>query len=165
MLKMHKAKYGIFIILFMVFTTINAQSLYKTPSGKKYHLSSCRMVENVSKKLSKEDISKYNLTACKICKPPQVGNITSRNSFYASDKSVGKSSTTQCKGKTKKGSRCKHKTSIANGYCYQHTSQNNTSNSFYTSPKISITTCGARTKSASLCKRKTKNNARCYQHS
>ncbi|WP_350028985.1 DUF5763 domain-containing protein [Flavobacterium terrisoli] len=32
----------------------------------------------------------------------------------------GQSQTVQCKGTTKKGTRCKHMTSIANGYCFQH---------------------------------------------
>ena len=30
---------------------------------------------------------------------------------------------TQCKGKTKKGTRCKNKTTNANGYCYAHKDQ------------------------------------------
>lgn len=31
-----------------------------------------------------------------------------------------KNGTVQCKGTTKKGTQCKHMTSIANGYCFQH---------------------------------------------
>ncbi|WP_152975574.1 DUF5763 domain-containing protein [Lacinutrix himadriensis] len=157
----HKFSQSLFVIfLFMVFTKTNAQALYKTPSGKKYHLSSCRMVENVSKKLSDIDISTYGLTPCKICKPPIQTNITS--SFSNTNKAVGTSKTAQCKGKTKKGTRCKHKTSLANGYCYQHTSQN--SNSYNTTNQTTSSTCGARTKSGGFCKRKVKNGARCYQH-
>ena len=36
----------------------------------------------------------------------------------------GQSTTVQCKGTTKAGTRCKHMTSIANGYCYQHQPNN-----------------------------------------
>lgn len=35
----------------------------------------------------------------------------------------GKVATTQCKGTTKKGERCKHKTSNLSGYCFQHDKQ------------------------------------------
>ena len=36
---------------------------------------------------------------------------------------IGLGQTTQCKGITQKGTRCKHMTYNANGYCYQHQSQ------------------------------------------
>jgi hypothetical protein len=36
----------------------HAQIVYKTPSGSKYHLSNCRMVKNVSQKLSLADAAK-----------------------------------------------------------------------------------------------------------
>ena len=76
------------ILLLFCAISVAGQDVYKTPSGKKYHLSSCRMVENVSKKLVGEaDISKYKLTPCKICKPPQKNNL---HSFYSSsNKAVG----------------------------------------------------------------------------
>lgn len=105
----------------LIHISINAfgQIVYKTPSGTKYHLGSCRMVENVSKKLANaEDIAKYHLTPCKICKPPNLTALSTDLSF--TNKAVGESESVQCKGKTKKGTRCKHKTKIANGYCYQH---------------------------------------------
>ncbi|MDG5490045.1 DUF5763 domain-containing protein [Psychroserpens sp. SPM9] len=138
-----------------------SQSLYKTPSGKKYHLASCRMVENVSEKITIEDISVYNLTACKICKPKLK---TLSNAFSSPNKAVGASASVQCKGITKKGTRCKHKTRLANGYCYQHTKKNNTSNGHQPSTETTTTLCGARTKSGGYCKRKVKNGSRCYQH-
>lgn len=95
------------------------QSVYKTPSGEKYHLGSCRMVENVSRKLANaNDVAKYHLTPCKICKPPNLSSLSS--SLSSANKAVGESNSVQCKGKTKKGTRCKHKTRIANGFCYQH---------------------------------------------
>ncbi|RKE91920.1 DUF5763 domain-containing protein [Ichthyenterobacterium magnum] len=159
----HKLSYCLALFFLLVVSSkVNAQSFYKTPSGEKYHLSSCRMVENVSKKLSDNDISKYGLTPCKICKPPIVKSIT--NSFSKANKAVGISNTVQCKGKTKKGIRCKHKTSLANGYCYQHTKQNSSSNSYSSTTKTTASTCGARTKSGGYCKRKVKNGDHCYQH-
>ena len=95
----------IFCILFGF--KIISQNVYKTPSGKKYHLASCRMVENVSSKLlGKKDISKNNLTPCKICKPPKVKDLV--NTHNDTNKAVGKSKSVRCKGVTKKGIICKH---------------------------------------------------------
>jgi len=142
------------------------QDVYKTPSGKKYHLSSCRMVENVSAKLlSTGDVSSYGLSPCKVCKPPTTNSLS--NSLSGNNKAQGTSSSTRCLGKTQKGTRCKHMTRIANGYCYQHTKQNSSSNaSNYNTPQQSTTLslCGARTKSGGSCRRKVKGGGRCYQH-
>lgn len=101
-----------------------AQDIYKTPYGKKYHLSTCRMVKNVSMKLNgAEDIEKYDfLTSCEICRPLKISNIS--NSLSNSlNKTIGVSMTVECTGMTKKGNRCLHKTSIGNGFCFQHRDQ------------------------------------------
>jgi hypothetical protein len=115
-------KIGIIIILFLMVPKLFAQNMYKTPSGKKYHLASCRMVKNVSAKLlTPYDIQKYHLTPCKICKPP----LHIKKYLQTSDnKAVGqRQQSLRCKGLTKKGTRCKHRTKIANGYCFQHINQ------------------------------------------
>jgi hypothetical protein len=156
----------IFILVCSAFSS-SAQDLYKTPSGEKYHLGSCRMVKNVSTKLVDESsIRKMGLGACKICKPPEFGEV-SRGSI--ADKSVGQSESVQCLGKTKSGSRCKHKTKIANGYCYQHGDQapghKVETTSSGTSPKPSVNICGAKTKSNKPCQRKVSGGGSCYQHS
>lgn len=154
------------ILVFIAATSIvTAQSIYKTPSGKKYHLNSCRMVENVSKKLlTKNDISKSGLEPCKVCKPPIPTKILF--SIDERNKSVGESESVRCIGITQKGTRCKHKTRLANGYCYQHTSQNkNKYNSVKPSSLYKTSSkCGARTKSGGYCERKVKGGGRCYQH-
>jgi len=74
------------------------------------------MVENVSEKISQAKANDLGLEACKICKPSQgfTQNLISKN------KAQGQKQTVQCKGQTKAGTRCKHMTSIANGYCFQH---------------------------------------------
>lgn len=113
------------IISFILLLGINlsAQDIYKTPSGSKYHLATCRTVKNVSTKLNgQSDVTKYGLQPCKICKPLLLNNLASGNSL--SDKAVGIASAVRCVGKTKKGARCQHMTKLANGYCFQHTKQN-----------------------------------------
>ena len=98
-----------------IFLSTNAQTFYRTPSGKKYHLANCRMVKNVSQAVSVTELKKSELEPCKICHPQNV---------YVSDgpikKVQGQSATVQCKGMTKAGTRCRHRTGIGNGYCYQH---------------------------------------------
>lgn len=105
------------ILLFLLIlfpALVKGQTVYKTPSGAKYHLGTCRMVNNVSQKISIDEAAKLGLTACKICKPetgysqPQTNNPR------------GENKTVQCRGTTKAGNRCRHMTSIANGYCFQH---------------------------------------------
>lgn len=95
--------------------TIKAQNVYKTPSGAKYHLAGCRMVKNVSKELILSEAAELGLEPCKICSPPtpQAGTVSKK-------KANGQSTTVRCKGTTKAGTRCKHMTRIANGYCFQH---------------------------------------------
>jgi hypothetical protein len=103
----------LFLLLFSI--VANSQSIYKTPSGKKYHLGTCRMVENVSEKITLEQANKLGLEPCKICRPG-----TGQLNLSSDNKAVGQNVSVQCKGITKKGTRCLHKTHIANGYCYQH---------------------------------------------
>lgn len=105
------------LFILLLFTiTAQSQTVYKTPSGAKYHLESCRMVTNVSKAISISGALELGLTPCKICKPPTVQKSTN----FVSKSAKGTANTVQCKGKTKAGNRCKHKTRIGNGYCFQH---------------------------------------------
>lgn len=124
------------------------------------------MVENVSRKLvGDEDIAKSGLTACKICKPPTTLNFSSSNNLI--NKSVGESASVRCNGLTQQGTRCKHMTKLANGFCYQHTSQNKTqqsNSSTYLKSSTTSSTCGVRTKAGGYCKRKVTGGGRCYQH-
>lgn len=73
------------------------------------------MVKNVSEEITTAKAIELGLEPCKICKPVNIyGNAPTVH------KAQGQTNTAQCKGKTKAGTRCKHMTSIANGYCYQH---------------------------------------------
>jgi hypothetical protein len=108
------------IIIALLFSvSLKGQTVYKTPSGQKYHLATCRMVKNVSEEITVSKAKELGLQPCKICNPQNIyGSGTSTN------KPQGQSTTAQCKGTTKAGTRCKHMTSIANGYCYQHQPKN-----------------------------------------
>ncbi len=109
------SKYHITLLAVVLFSvSVKAQAVYKTPSGKKYHLASCRMVKNVSEEITVAKAKELGLEPCKICNPAtSYGTPTVK-------KAQGENETVQCKGYTKSGNRCKHMTRIANGYCFQH---------------------------------------------
>ena len=109
-------KYIVTLIVFLFSFSINAQTVFKTPSGAKYHLASCRMVKNVSEEITISKARKLGLEPCKICQPDNIYSST----VPIIHKAQGQNQTVQCNGLTKAGIRCKHMTSIANGYCYQH---------------------------------------------
>lgn len=101
--------------LLLLSLSIKAQTVFKTPSGAKYHLATCRMVKNVSQEITVNEAIQLGLQPCKICNPQNIyaAGITPH-------KAQGQNQTVQCKGFIKSGTRCRHMTSIANGYCYQH---------------------------------------------
>lgn len=100
------------------------QTVYKTPSGAKYHTATCRYVKNVSEKLSIQEAKKRGLSPCSQCKPNS--SVSSKSSsgnslgIKSNEANGEKSESTQCKGITKSGNRCKHMTRNKNGYCHQH---------------------------------------------
>ena len=105
----------IFLLLFSF--SLKAQAVYKTPSGGKYHTAVCRFVNNVSEKITEAQAKESGLQPCKICKPQDVHT---QSNLTAAHQAQGQAETMQCKGITKAGTRCRHKTRIANGYCFQH---------------------------------------------
>lgn len=106
-----------FLLLLFLSVNLSAQTVYKTPTGQKYHLSGCRMVKNVSSALSIEKAGQIGLSPCKICKPPftQVLGFVSK-----ANKTPGTNSENRCLAITKAGSRCKRNTRIGNDFCFQH---------------------------------------------
>ncbi len=104
--------------LFFLFSFIfvSSQTVYYTPSGQKYHTENCRMVKNVSNKTDLNSALEKGLTACKICQPVSTLAIAGSGKKKIS----GIEATVQCRGTTKSGTRCKHKTSIGNSFCFQH---------------------------------------------
>ncbi|MFV0606677.1 MAG: hypothetical protein ACK5NK_12630 [Niabella sp.] len=113
-------RFTFFILLTFIASYTFGQTVYKTPSGSRYHSAKCRSVKNVSTALNLSNAVKDGLTPCKICKPPTPSNTNAARLLPATQKEKGIGQTRQCKGITKKGIRCKHMTRIGNGYCHQH---------------------------------------------
>lgn len=108
-------------ILLCLSLYVKGQTVYKTPSGTKFHGSSCRIVKNVSSSLPLQKALEMGLEPCKICNPasPSVYGIAS-----VPKKVNGTDKGNQCLGTTKAGTRCKHYTRIGNDYCFQHLPKN-----------------------------------------
>ncbi len=114
---------GILALIFLLNSfVLFGQTVYKTPSGKKYHSATCRFVKNVSNSLSINEAKQMGLSACSICNPGS-GSKTNHSSglgIRANEAKGQLSTAVQCKGQTKSGQRCKRKTKNVNGYCFQH---------------------------------------------
>ncbi len=106
----------IFYIIFLIGLKSIAQTVYVTPYGTHYHKGNCKIVQNVSNEMDLLEAIKKKYKPCSKCKPPIVSTPLS----FSRNTSRGIKSTTQCKGITKTGKRCEHKTTIANSYCFQH---------------------------------------------
>lgn len=105
------------LILLFFCIHLSAQTVYKTPSGAKYHLSSCRMVKNVSSALPLEKAVREGLSFCKICNPPQSPTL---GIIGKPKKTAGTNSQNRCSATTKSGTRCKRNTRIGNNFCFLH---------------------------------------------
>lgn len=126
LLKIKKLMKGIFFISFFLCLSFSglAQTVYKTPSGEKYHTATCRYVKNVSESMSVQQAKKRGLSPCSQCKPSPGSNASTRSNgslgIKAGEAKGANTESTQCKGTTKAGTRCKHRTKNNNGYCHQH---------------------------------------------
>lgn len=56
------------------------QTVYRTPSGNKFHTSTCRFVKNVSHQLSVEQAYSKGLSPCSVCKP-NTGSVNRISPF------------------------------------------------------------------------------------
>ncbi len=116
------------INLILIFILVSAgwadtQTVYKTRTGEKYHIQKCQYVRNGAQAITMEMAGNLGLIACKVCKPGDSKRsqlISPAPSSATSSTATLRQVAVQCKGKTRKGLRCKRKTRNANAYCYQH---------------------------------------------
>ncbi len=112
----------IFIFSITFASSINAQSVYTTKTGEKYHKNTCKYLKYSKKEITLKKAKLLGYSPCSVCKPTnkntQAKTTSSKSSL--SNTHTQKTTSTQCTGKTKSGTRCKRKTKNANGRCYQH---------------------------------------------
>ncbi|MDZ4714005.1 MAG: hypothetical protein SH819_00925 [Cytophagales bacterium] len=84
-------------------TRSQAQTVYSSEKGEKYHTADCRLSGDASE-TTLVDAKKKGKGACGMCKPET----------HFKDK------VKQCAGKTSEGKQCKRMTASKEGTCFQH---------------------------------------------
>ncbi len=129
------------LIACSVSSGVEAQTVYITRTGTKYHDAYCRYLRQSKIEIKLKDAIARGYDACSVCEPPTsedeneeeaaqpgVANEATAprkpSPFPAAPKEEVKqtrtSSSQQCTGTTKSGLRCKRMTTSSNGRCYQH---------------------------------------------
>lgn len=112
------------IILLICAAYSNAQTVYITKTGKKYHREDCRYLRYSSYAISLTDAKGRGYAACLVCAPPEKETTgvpqKSRTPSTVAPTVQQKATSSQCTAYTKSGARCKRRTTNASGRCWQH---------------------------------------------
>lgn len=128
--------------------TLEAQTVYVTRTGEKYHSSGCQYLRRSKIAIELSDALDNRYTACSVCRPvtklkkekqsggqpakvPPVKPDPAVDQLPAVDAGVTQkekpstprapvTKSTQCTSMTKSGTRCKRTTTSASGKCWQH---------------------------------------------
>ena len=112
--------------------SLNAQTVYITKTGTKYHRSECRYLSQSKISVSLSEAKDRGYGPCSVCKPPiqlsskpiteksQVINPTSVKTDNKQQVSPSTSERQQCAAITQAGTRCKRLADIGSRYCWQH---------------------------------------------
>ena len=122
-------KHVLLLFLFLFTLVCQAQTVYKTRTGSKYHTETCRYLKS-SFETTVAQAQAEGLSACSVCRPGAgstsgAGTATSltpesEENIRSSTSSGSSTGSVQCGGTTKAGARCKRMTTNASGRCYQH---------------------------------------------
>lgn len=91
------------ILTFVLTLAVQAQTVYSSAKGEKYHTADCRLSGD-AEGITLDKARKAGKKPCDVCKPNELG----------------KAALKQCEGKTKEGARCKRMTASKGKKCYQH---------------------------------------------
>jgi hypothetical protein len=91
------------VLAFVVTLAVQAQTVYSSAKGEKYHTADCRL-SGEAEGMNIDNAKKAGKKPCDVCKPNELGKATLK----------------QCEGKTKDGVRCKRMTGSKGKKCYQH---------------------------------------------
>ncbi|WP_317897092.1 hypothetical protein [Aurantibacillus circumpalustris] len=112
-----------FLLVSLLANSLQAQPVYITKTGAKYHQGDCRYLSHSKFSIELKDALLQGYDACKVCAPAQSVSVQknktepSPTTYNTPEKNAVSS---QCTATTKAGSRCKRMTKITNGKCWQH---------------------------------------------
>jgi len=113
-MKKHILWIGFFLSLLI--THLNAQTVFITKTGEKYHTNDCRHLSNSRSSIELNEALNKGYEACKVCRPTQTP-ANSKQKINKENALQQNTASHQCSAPTSKGARCKHKTNSANGFC------------------------------------------------
>ena len=126
---MYKLLYGFLFTAFFLFAVqLQAQTVFITKTGVKYHKESCRYAKT-GWAATLTDAKKKGLTACLVCKPsstetgeakPLPLSAGPKNVEPRNENKPAQATSSQCKATTKAGTRCSRKSAAGSSYCWQH---------------------------------------------
>lgn len=126
---MYKLLYGFFFTFFFLLAAqLQAQTVFITKTGVKYHKESCRYAKT-GWAATLTDAKKRGLTACLVCKPssteageakPLPLSAGPKNVEPSKETKPAQATSTQCRATTKAGARCSRKSAAGSNYCWQH---------------------------------------------
>ena len=111
---------ALFLFALIGFKSIDAQTVYTTKTGAKYHSAGCQYLRKSSFATTLKDAINSGYTACSRCNPPTTVKEDNSNNAPAKSQEYKSTAATQCTGTTQKGNRCKRMTTNSSGRCYQH---------------------------------------------
>ncbi|WP_051053026.1 hypothetical protein [Fulvivirga imtechensis] len=118
----------IFIVTACTLTRTEAQTVYVTKTGSKYHKADCRYLKYSKSSIKLSEAMERGYTPCSVCRPSSTATKEASVRSYSPDTAEVKKESApakdiiakQCKATTKAGSRCKRTTKNANQQCWQH---------------------------------------------
>lgn len=112
------------VLLLFIATSLLAQTVYITRTGKKYHESSCSSLRKSSIPIDLKEAVSRGFGPCSRCNPPilSVASATTKEPSSAVERKTTKSTVTsgRCQATTKKGTQCKRNAKSGSNYCWQH---------------------------------------------
>ncbi|MBN7817791.1 hypothetical protein [Algoriphagus pacificus] len=112
----------LFTALFILIAQLQAQAVYITKTGAKYHKETCRYAKT-GRAATLTEAKKKGLTACLVCNPSATDNKSATPTpakSKTSETNKAQNSSSQCIATTKAGSRCYRKAASGSKYCWQH---------------------------------------------
>ncbi|MBN7817788.1 hypothetical protein [Algoriphagus pacificus] len=112
----------LFTALFFLAFQLQAQTVYITKTGAKFHKETCRYAKT-GWAATLTEAKKRGLTACLVCKPSATENKSTTPTPAKSntlETKTTQNTSSQCIATTKAGSRCSRKAASGSKYCWQH---------------------------------------------
>ena len=114
------------LFAFLSLTSAQAQTVYTTKTGTKYHRETCRYLKYSKYAVSLKEAKEKGYTPCKVCRP--AATVTNNRHEHADSviyqqkqqAPVKYATSRRCTATTKAGTRCKRMTKNADQRCWQH---------------------------------------------